>query len=151
VQLHRPEFLSEISAQDARILVVSFAPRPVLAEWISFFRKSILERALSGHPALDTDPFRRTCFASDPELNAYHAYGLGRFSHFVVYGPSILLQYRQWAEAGRTIQRNTEDKLQRGGDFVIDRGGRIVLAHRGRDQSDRPEPRRLLEALRIIA
>jgi hypothetical protein len=147
VQLHRPENLASLSALGARILIVSFAPREVLGDWVRYFQDSILGPALVEAPRPGVDPFRLTRFASDPDLAAYHAFGLGRLSRLVVYGPRILLQYRRWAEEGRTIQRNTEDKLQRGGDFVIDRQGRVAFAHTGRDQADRPPVKTLLRAL----
>ena len=38
-----------------------------------------------------------------------------------------------------------EDIQQAGGDFLVDRGGNILFAHRSRDPSDRPTPEKLLE------
>lgn len=148
MQLHLPTVLDELAALQAQVLVVSFAPLPRLRAWVPFFRDSFL---LPRYAALGltppADPFARTRFLSDPALTAYHAYGLGRNSRLRVYGPRILLQYARWALRGRPLRHIQEDALQRGGNFVVGRDGRLTFAHTGRDQADRPPVSALLAAL----
>ncbi len=77
----------------------------------------------------------------------YRTYGLGRHSVREVYGFKFLLQYALWAAQGKPIRNNLQDKLQRGGNFVVGRDGRLTLSYIGRDQSDRPRTEQILAAL----
>jgi hypothetical protein len=43
-----------------------------------------------------------------------------------------------------------EDIYQAGGDFLLDRDGNILFAHRSQDPADRPAATRLLEAIDSI-
>lgn len=147
MQLHQPDVLQRLAARDAQLLVVSFATLDRLSSWIPFVRDSLLapsyrQRNLS----LPENPFPRTRFVADPARVAYAAYGLGRNSVLRVYGPRILWQYLLWGIQGKPI-RIRDDTLQRGGDFVVGRDGRLILAHTGRDQSDRPSASAILAAL----
>lgn len=149
MQLHQPAFLNELAALDARLLVLSFADVNQLRNWVPYFQRHFLEPA-SAHldvAAHRTDPFERTRFLADRTRGVYHAYGLGRNSAWRVYGPQILWQYAKWWAQGNLILIQ-DDALQRGGDFVVDRDGRLKLAHTGRDQSDRPSADAILTALR---
>lgn len=147
MQLHQPAPLDAIAALDARVVVVSFAPLARLARWVPHFRAHFLMPSYEGQDLPPADPFAHTRFVADPSLAAYHAYGLGRNSALRVYGPGILLQYARWALQGKSIRKPPEDPLQRGGDFVIGRDGRLTLAFVGRDQSERPAVAALLAAL----
>lgn len=148
MQLHQPDVLNALAALDARLVVVSFAEVERLRRWVPYFRRQFLEPAFAarGYSAA-VDPFERTRFLADPARTAYHAYGLGRNSVWRVYGPRILAQYARWGLQGRPIRVN-QDTLQRGGNFVIGPGGRLTLAHTGRDQSERPSIGAILAALR---
>lgn len=147
-QLHQPTFLSALTALDARLLVFSFAEEGRLRHWIPYFRRRFLEPAYAASgQTLPTKLFERTYFLADPSRAIYHTYGLGRNTVWRVYGPRILWQYAKWAVQGKPIRLN-DDALQRGGDFVVARDSRLTLAHKGRDQSDRPAPEAILAALR---
>jgi hypothetical protein len=146
VQLHRPEVLEVFERRGAALLVVSFAPLDRLREWVSFFASRYLE------PAFGLDPppavrMARTKFLADPERAAYRAYGLGRHSVSEVYSLPILRQYGRWALEGKPLRKADGDTLQRGGDFVVSTDGKLKLAHLGRDQSQRPPLRDILDAL----
>jgi hypothetical protein len=148
VQLHQPDVLDQLAALDARLLVVSFAERARLTHWVPYFRRRFLNPAYAERGvAPPADPFARTRFLADHDRTVYHTYGLGRNSVLRVYGPRILWQYVLWGVQGKPIGI-TDDTLQRGGDFVLGRGGRLTFAHTGRDQSDRPPVRTILAALR---
>ncbi len=92
-------------------------------------------------------PFVRTQFLADPARQAYHAYGLGRLTPLKAGGPRILKQYVRWLFQGRPVHWTTEDVLQRGGDFVVGRDGRLTFCHVGRDQSETPSADAILAAL----
>jgi hypothetical protein len=134
VQLHRPEFASQLQSSGATVLALSFAPLDRLTAWAPYFH-DVLAPALGAAP---TDALARLRFLADPDLAVYHAYGMGRNSALRVYGPRILWQYARWAVARVPIRRSAEDPLQKGGDFVVGPGRRLLLAHVGRDQDDRP-------------
>jgi hypothetical protein len=52
---------------------------------------------------------------------------------------------------GRRIQNyGKDDYFQAGGDFLLDREGTILFAHRSHDPSDRPAVKRLLEEISRI-
>lgn len=145
--MHQPTFLSALSERDARLLVLSFADERRLRDWIPFFQRTFLEPAYAEQGlALPADVFARTRFLADPARAVYHAYGLGRNAVWRVYGPQILWQYVRWGAQGKPLRLN-DDALQRGGNFVVARDGRLTLAHTGRDQSERPTPATILAAL----
>ena len=87
----------------------------------------------------------------DPEYRAYRAFGLEKGSRWAIYGPRTLWAYLTLLLRGRRFSRTTGDPYQLGGDFVVDGGGVVRLAYRGRDPADRPPVSRLLEALRSAA
>lgn len=148
MQLHQPDVLDELAALNARLLVLSFAEVERLTHWVRYFQRRFLEpRYRARGIAPPADPFTRTRFVADSARVAYSAYGLGRNSVLRVYGLRILWQYARWGLQGKPI-RIEDDTLQRGGDFVVGRDGRLTLAHTGRDQSDRPPVSAILAALR---
>ncbi len=150
MQLHLPEIQHRFAAINAQILVVSFAPIEELSQWVPYFRKSFLERYFKVHNLeLLSECFSRTRFLSDTELQAYHAYGLGRFSPWRAYGPKIIRQYMRFIFQGKPLRIPNGDTLQKGGDFVVNREGRITLSHIGADQSERPAVSDILAALRL--
>jgi hypothetical protein len=146
--LHRPQSLDRFREANARLLVVSFAPLAELKEWAPYFQQRFLERDYQRYELRDTEPLlSRTRFLSDPELAAYHAYGLGRHSVFEAYGPRIIRQYLRWIVEGKPLRMTRQDTLQRGGDFVVGSDGRLTLSQVGRDQAERPQVSEILEAL----
>jgi hypothetical protein len=150
VQLHLPEIQHQFAATNAQLFVVSFAPIEELRQWLPFFRKSFLERYFKEHKLdLPSAFFTRTRFLSDTGLQAYHAYGLGRFSPWRAYGPKIIRQYMRFIFQGKPLRIPNGDTLQKGGDFVVNHEGRITLSHIGTDQSERPIVSDILAALRL--
>lgn len=148
MQLHTPQIQQKIVELDARIVVVSFAPLDELRKWVPFFQKNFVEPFYDEeHLERPTDFFPRTRFVADPSLAVYHAYGLGRNSVWRVYGWRIVRAYFQMISRGRPILKPRADTLQRGGDFVINREGKLTLAHVGRDQVDRPSIEDVMAAL----
>lgn len=145
--MRQPPFLSALTERDAWLFVFSFATEERLRRWVPWFQHHFVEPAYAerGLP-LPTDIFARTRFLSDPTRAVYRAYGLGRNTVWRVYGPKILWQYARWGAQGKPIRLN-DDALQRGGNFVVARDGRLTLAHTGRDQSDRPTPEAIIAAL----
>lgn len=148
MQLHRPETLAEIVARDGRLLVISFAPLARLQAWVPFFEKEFLANYYMENGLTRPDNFfARTRFVADSELAVYRAYGLGRNKPEEVYSFKILRQYARWRAQGRPVHQPTEDPLQRGGDFVVGRDGRLNFSYCGRDQADRPLISSILNAL----
>lgn len=148
MQLHRPEVLSKLADLDARLIVVSMANLEELKDWVPFFAKTFLDPVIEQTPREQiAGPFCRTRFLADPARSAYRAYGLGRHSLREVYGLRFMLQYALWAAQGKPIRNNQQDKLQRGGNYVVGRDGRLSMSHIGRDQSDRPPVEKTLAAL----
>lgn len=155
MQLHRPDILETYAALEARLVVLSFASLDRFREWVPAFQVEFLEPFYKeiAQPARKKvgrvdDPFARTHFVADATLSVYHDFGLGRNSAFKVYGAKILWQYAIWAAQGKPIKKSGGDTLQRGGDFVVGRDGRLTLSHVGEDQSDRPSIEAVLAALR---
>ena len=119
--------------RDAYLLVFSFADQERVRDWIRFLNRQFLEPAYAPRGLTPPeDVFARTRFLADPSRTVYRAYGLGRNSVWRVYGPRILWQYVKWGMQGKPIRLNG-DALQRGGNFVVGRDGRLTLAHTGRD------------------
>ncbi len=82
----------------------------------------------------------------DRDRKAYQDYGLVRGSKWAVLGPQLWPGYLKliFSRAAR-VEKPHDDVYQLGGDFVIDREGRIVLAHRSRNPLDRPSMQELLK------
>lgn len=148
VQLHQPDILQQVAALDAQLLVISFADLTHLQAWIPYFVDNFLvpnyaEQNLSLPPEI----LARTRFVADPERKVYRAYGLGRTTSERVFGFKILRQYAKWKLQGKPIRKITDDPMQRGGNFVVNRAARLTLSHTGYDQSERPSPAEILAAL----
>jgi hypothetical protein len=80
----------------------------------------------------------------DPERRVYRAYGLGR-SVLRVWSPKVLWSYLRLTLAGRPLKPIQGDPHQLGGDFIVDAGGMVRLAHPSRDPTDRPPVEKLLK------
>lgn len=85
---------------------------------------------------------------ADPERRAYNAFNLGRLPWYRVFAPSTLKLYFHLLLKGRKIEDyGKDDYYQAGGDFLLDRDGALLFAHRSHDPSDRPSASRLLEEI----
>ena len=87
----------------------------------------------------------------DPEYQAYRAFSLQRGSLQAVYGPRTIWAYVKLIARNRRFTRTRTNRLQLGGDFVIDGQGIVRLAYRSRDPADRPPVSLLMDALRETA
>jgi peroxiredoxin len=85
----------------------------------------------------------------DEDRSVYRAYGLGRGPAWKVWGPKVWRAYIRLMREGWRLQRPTEDTLQLGGDFVVDRRGRLAYVFRSEDPEDRPSVDDLITAARV--
>jgi peroxiredoxin len=97
--------------------------------------------------------FRRRLALAYPVLAdetgaVYHAYGLQRGSWWRVWGLNSARAYSRLFRQGRHLERPTGDTLQLGGDFVVDRDGRLAYAYPSRGPDDRPSVDDLVDAVR---
>ena len=123
-----------IRALGGEVLAVSFSPPARVAAY------------LARHPL----PFP---VVSDPDRWAYRAFALGRTSWLSFFRPAVLGRYLRLMFGGWMPWQAEQgtDLLQLGGDFVLDAGRHIILAHRSAEPTDRPAARQLLEAVRRAA
>jgi AhpC/TSA antioxidant enzyme len=85
---------------------------------------------------------------ADPKRVAYQAFALKRLSWFRVFSLSTLRLYFRLLREGKKLQTSgKDDYYQGGGDFLVDREGNILFAHRSEDPADRPRVEKLLEAI----
>jgi peroxiredoxin len=87
---------------------------------------------------------------SDPDRASYRAFGLERISPLSMLRPGVILRLLRLLFRGWGIRKPVkgEDILQRGGDFVVDREGRLRYAYRSAQLTDRPSVDALLQAIR---
>ena len=84
---------------------------------------------------------------ADPDRSIYRAFALNRLSWFRVYSPGTLKLYWQLLRQGMKRENHgADDVYQAGGDFLLDREGNIMFAHRSRDPADRPSVAKILNA-----
>jgi peroxiredoxin len=84
---------------------------------------------------------------ADETLVVYRAYGLRRGSLWRVWGLGAIRAYARLLRRGGRLERPTGDTLQLGGDFVVDRDGRLAYTYRSRGPDDRPSVDDLLNAV----
>jgi len=85
---------------------------------------------------------------ADPKRIAYQAFVLKRLSLLGVFSPSTLkLYFKLWREGKKFQNYGKDDYYQAGGDFLINREGNILFAHRSQNPADRPPTAKLLEAI----
>ncbi len=87
---------------------------------------------------------------SDETREAYRAYGLRRGPWWRVWGLRTLREYRRLLRRGSRLERPQEDTRQLGGDFVVDRDGRLAYAYRSQGPSDRPSVDELVAAVAAL-
>jgi peroxiredoxin len=89
---------------------------------------------------------------ADPDRVAYGAFALRRLSWLRVFSPGTLkLYWKLLREGMKREDYGKDDIYQSGGDFLLDRGGNLLFAHRSQDPADRPAATKLLEAIDSIA
>lgn len=122
--------LDEFTAAGCGLVVVSQGTPAVLA--------SFLKRYPKPYPVV-----------GDPDRLAYKAFGLERTSLLNILRPDVLLMYlwRMLTGTRLRVPYPGEDVLQLGGDFIVDRSGKVVFAYRSRVATDRPGVSQLLAAV----
>ena len=85
---------------------------------------------------------------ADPQRAAYDLFTLKRLSWLHVFSPSTLKMYLKLVREGMRRQDYGKDDIyQAGGDFLLDRDGQVLFAHRSQDPADRPPAKKLLEVI----
>jgi peroxiredoxin len=85
---------------------------------------------------------------ADPQRVAYRQFALKRLSWFHVFSPATLRSYCKLLREGmKREDYGRDDIYQSGGDFLLDRDGNILFAHRSQNPSDRPSASRLLQVI----
>ena len=122
-------FKSEFDRRGVAVVIVSFAePKTIV-------------RYLEDHQC----PFP---MLADPQRHAYRAFELKSLPWYRVFSPGTLKLYLKLFRKGLVHHDyGKEDIYQGGGDFVIDRSGNILFAHRSEDPADRPSMGSLLKAI----
>ena len=128
MQLHRSH--AELEAVSLKVLLISFGSSDEAREW-----------------RRETDvPFP---ILLDPDRRVYSAYGLGR-SALRSWSPRTLAFYLRARLRGQRLPGARGDPHQMGGDFLVDRSGRLRLVHLSRDPIDRPVVATLLACARVL-
>ena len=83
---------------------------------------------------------------SDPTRELYRRFNLGRGSRRDIYGVGTLRMYARLMRRGRRLTRPTQDTRQLGGDFALDRDGRLIAAFRPSAPDSRPSLAQLIDA-----
>ena len=84
----------------------------------------------------------------DQGTSAYARWGMGEASWTYALRPQLYLRFlKLWLGGARTLGTSPEPN-RLGGDFVVDREGRLVFAHRQKGFEDRPAISTLLSALK---
>ena len=122
----------DIKNLGGEVLVVSFAQ----------------PKTLAAHLAIAPQPFP---VVADPARQAYAAFALGKTRLLSFFRPGVVWYFMRLIFRGWLPKKPSEDSdvWQLGGDFVIDRAGRLAYAHPSRDAADRPSNEDLLQAMRV--
>lgn len=86
---------------------------------------------------------------SDPDRIAYRAFGLKRTGWLTFFKPGVLWKYFRGMIRGHRVRKPYagEDVLQLGGDFILDKRGRVVFAYPSANPTDRPTLAAIRQAL----
>ena len=119
---------------------------PSLREAVRFLAISFeTPEALRAQSRRLHEAFFEVC--SDPDRRLYAAFGLPRLATRDLLGRRTLLFYLGKALRGRWQRRVGSDVHQMGGDFILDREGRLRFAFRSQEPADRPDARWLIREL----
>ena len=120
-----------IQALGGDVIAVSFEPPAQVAAFL----------------AQSPQPFR---VLSDPERKAYQAFGLGRTSFWGILRPGVLWRYLKLMFEGWQPRKPgaQADLWQLGGDFIVDREGKVVFAYPSANATDRPSNEMLMDGMR---
>jgi len=85
---------------------------------------------------------------ADPQRQAYRVFSLTRLAWSRVFSAAALKLYVKLLWQGMKKQDYGKDDIyQAGGDFLVDRHGSVLYAHRSTDPSDRPTVATLLQKI----
>lgn len=84
---------------------------------------------------------------ADTKREAYKAYALPKGNFMQVMGPQLLGRAAQALLSGASFGKRIGDPMQLQGTFVIEKGGFVRFAHRGKDSSDNPSNKQLFSVL----
>jgi len=85
---------------------------------------------------------------TDPARAAYQAFALKRLTWRQVFSAATLTLYlKLFCKGMKREDYGKQDIYQSGGDFLLDRSGNILFAHRGQDPADRPSAIALLKEI----
>lgn len=88
----------------------------------------------------------------DPRKETYRRWGLGRTTlGESVFSPGLTARYLGLLLRGERFLGLAPDMLQLGGDFVVDREGKIAVGHAMRDNGDRLPVHKLIETMEQVA
>jgi peroxiredoxin len=122
-------FKDHFQSRGVSIIVISFAEPQRLAQYQEYHQW----------------PF---VMLADPKRIAYDAFALKRLSWFQVFSPATVKLYWRLRREGKKRENYGKDDIyQGGGDFLLDRDGNVLFAHRSRDPADRPAAKTLLEMI----
>ena len=89
---------------------------------------------------------------ADPKRQAYKGFALRRLTLLRVFSLATLKLYFRLLRQGMSRKDyGREDIYQAGGDFLLDRAGNILFAHRSQNPADRPSVETLLREIDRIA
>jgi alkyl-hydroperoxide reductase/thiol specific antioxidant family protein len=120
----------DLAAAGCSVLVVTQAKAEVLTRFLA--------RRGSAFP-----------YVSDPDREAYRAFGLDRTGWLTFLRPKVVWGYLRGFFRGHLLRTpyRGEDVLQLGGDFVLDKFRRVVFAYPSADPTDRPSVASIRDAL----
>ncbi len=120
-------FAPDFEQRGVRILLICFAQE----HWARAF----LEETGAPFPLL-----------MDPEMESYRAFGLKSSVARTYLSPATIWYYAKAIFRGRKFHPKPRgNPHQMGGDFLIDRDGRLLFAHPSREPADRPSIEAILE------
>ncbi len=119
----------ELQALQVRVVVVTFQAGPAVDAYV--------EQTGLTWPVL-----------SDPKLDLYSAYGMGRGRWRNLIGFSTVRVYLKLMLRGRRLRWSGADVAQLGGDVLVDPTGIVRLHHVGDGPADRPTVQSILNEVR---
>jgi len=121
--------LEKVVEAGARAVVISFGSPQGAAHWLK-----------------ETDC--KLDMFLDQERSLYQAFGLRR-SLSKVWNMQMIHTYAEKIVGGEIFpesKQDDDDPLQMGGDFTLNRSGRIILSHKSSNPYDRPTIQQILDA-----
>ena len=116
---------------NTRIVVVSFGTLPAAQSWMK-------ESCVTFQVALDR------------ERTVYKAYGLERSFWRSRNLKTLWYYFKAWLSGKKGFDSHGDDTSQLGGDFIIDKDGRLRLVYPSYDPTDRPPVEYIFDCLRKL-